>query len=191
MLLFWNCRKEKEPLFYGRTWDGTGRTGLILTATLLLVVVCHDEAQTWDCGFWSIVNIFIVNADGSIIPTYFKREQKYNLHAIIYYSMWDRMVIIPRNGLFWRKVEKWKPHECTGRCPNQRMVSSFNMLHGLFERKRTIISTWPKQTAGLRITEPRWWVNSKFCVNTELWAQIEQNNFKAGAAQAAAALSIK
>ena len=71
------------------------------------------------------------------------------------------------------------------------MVSSFNMLHGLFERKRTIISTWPKQTAGLRITEPRWWVNSKFCVNTELWAQIEQNNFKAGAAQAAAALSIQ
>ena len=34
-------------------------------------------------------------------------------------------------------------------------------------------------------------VNPKFCVNAKLWCKIEQNNFKAGAAQAAAALSIK
>lgn len=58
-----------------------------MTATLLLVVICNDEAQMRDCGFWSIVNIFIVNADGGIIPAYFKREHTYNLHAIIYYSM--------------------------------------------------------------------------------------------------------
>lgn len=45
MLLIWNHWKEKETLFYGGTWDGTDRTGLILTATLLLVVVCNDEAQ--------------------------------------------------------------------------------------------------------------------------------------------------
>ena len=58
-----------------------------MTATLLLIVVCNDEAQTRDCGFWSIVNIFIVNADGGIVPAYFKREHKYNLHVMIYYSM--------------------------------------------------------------------------------------------------------
>ena len=34
-------------------------------------------------------------------------------------------------------------------------------------------------------------VNPKFCVNCKTWRKIEQNNFKAGAAQAAAALSIK
>jgi hypothetical protein len=33
--------------------------------------------------------------------------------------------------------------------------------------------------------------NPKFCVNAKSWCKIEQNNFKAGAAQAAAALSIK
>jgi len=40
-----------------------------------------------------------------------------------------------------------------------------------------------------------WWqdlrVNPKFCVNIKTWRKIEQNNFKAGAARAAAALSIK
>ena len=34
-------------------------------------------------------------------------------------------------------------------------------------------------------------VNPKFCVNAESWCKIERNNFKAGAAQAAAALFIK
>ena len=34
-------------------------------------------------------------------------------------------------------------------------------------------------------------VNPKFCVNAKSWCKIEQNNVKAGAAQAAAALSIK
>lgn len=35
------------------------------------------------------------------------------------------------------------------------------------------------------------WVNPKFCVNAKLWCKIEQNYFKAGAAQAAAAFSTK
>ena len=34
-------------------------------------------------------------------------------------------------------------------------------------------------------------VNPKFCVNAKSWCKIERNHFKAGAAQAAAALSIK
>ena len=34
-------------------------------------------------------------------------------------------------------------------------------------------------------------VNPKFCVNAKLWCKIEQNNFKAGAAQAAARLVYK
>ena len=34
-------------------------------------------------------------------------------------------------------------------------------------------------------------VNPKFCVNAKLWCKIEQKYFKAGAAQAAAALVIK
>ena len=34
-------------------------------------------------------------------------------------------------------------------------------------------------------------VNPKFCVNAKSWCKIERNNFKAGAAQAAPALSIK
>ena len=40
-------------------------------------------------------------------------------------------------------------------------------------------------------TAPSFWVNPKFCVNAESWCKIEQNNVKAGAAQAAPALSIK
>ena len=34
-------------------------------------------------------------------------------------------------------------------------------------------------------------VNPKFCVNAKLWCKIEQKYFKAGAAQAAAALLYK
>ena len=34
-------------------------------------------------------------------------------------------------------------------------------------------------------------LNPKFCVNAKSWCKIEQNHFKAGEAQAAAALSIK
>ena len=114
-----------------------------------------------------------------------RASRKYNKsRSYIYFwkQRWDGSAA----SLAWQSR---RPHSH----PNQHTEAERKLIRDMRRRNPTLgmIELWHRlwQRGYTRCPESR--VNPKFCVNAESWCKIEQNNVKAAAAQAAAALSIK